>query len=91
MDVDTSIAGDEKIVVGLYSNCGGGEDYGTPLLEITIFEGKDWSVTGGSQSHLAVAQNAAEIAAGGLPLRTQKVGGGAVFIAVMDGNSCFFL
>ncbi|GMI18759.1 hypothetical protein TrLO_g14381 [Triparma laevis f. longispina] len=87
VDVDTSITGGEKMVVGLYSNCGKGEEYGTPLLEITIDGGKDWSVTGGSQGHLAVAQNANEIAAGGVLLRTQKVGGGAVFVAMMEGTS----
>ena len=86
VDVDTTIEGGEKLVVGLYSNCGSGDDYGTPLLEVTIVQGKDWNVTGGSLRGLAVAQSAAEIAAGGVPLRTQKIGGGAVFVSMMDGT-----
>jgi hypothetical protein len=86
VDVDTSVAGDAKMVVGLYSNCVDGEAYGTPLLEVTIVAGKDWSVTGGSLRDLAVAQSAAEIAAGGVPLRTQKIGGGVTFVNMMDGT-----
>ena len=35
------------MVIELYSNCGSGDDYFTPLLEVTIVEGKDWSLTGG--------------------------------------------
>ena len=47
VDIDTSVAGNEKMVIELYSNCGSGDDYFTPLLEVTIVEGKDWSLTGG--------------------------------------------
>ncbi|GMH75513.1 hypothetical protein TrRE_jg7397 [Triparma retinervis] len=87
VDVDTSVAGEERMAIELYSSCGSGNNYAAPLLEITITAGKDWQITGGSQRDLAVAQSAAEVAAGGVPLRTQKLGGGASFVPMMDGTA----
>ena len=75
------------MAIELYSSCGSGNNYAAPLLEITITAGKDWQITGGSQRDLAVAQSAAEVAAGGVPLRTQKLGGGASFVPMMDGTA----